>query len=896
MTLSINQMVAKIYMDFHKMEKKWQKVWADSNAFKATETRGRKKCYVLEMFPYPSGTGLHMGHIRNYSMGDAYARFKRMQGFNVLYPMGYDAFGLPAENAAIKAKSHPKTYTEKAIEDIRGNQKEIGLSYDWSREISTCYPEYYRWNQWFFLQFLKNGLAYRKKAPVNWCSQCKTVLANEQVEDGKCWRCGGQVEIKSLEQWFFRITQYADELLKELDSLEWPESIKLMQKNWIGRSEGTEIEFPVEGSDMKVRVFTTRPDTLYGVTFLVYAPEHPDVSELVKGTDKEAPVKDFISRVVLQEKFTRTSDDSEKEGLFTGRHATNPATGERIPIYIANFVLPEYGTGAIIAVPAHDQRDFMFAKKYGLPIKIVIEPYDYKIDPKTMTRAFTEPGRVVNSGQFDGIGSTEAIDDIAEYVEKQGFGRRTVQYKLRDWLVSRQRYWGTPIPVIYCGECGAMPVPEKDLPVLLPEDVEFTGKGNPLKTNTGFVNTRCPNCGKPAKRETDTMDTFVDSSWYFLRFCSPDSKSFFDLSSVKYWMPVDQYIGGAEHAVMHLLYARFFTKVLRDLKLLDFSEPFKRLFNQGIVYKDGHKMSKSFGNVVTQQEIAKKYGIDTARLFLLFLSSPEKELEWDDRGVAGSARFINRAFSLYNEPHTAKGTPAMGRLAESKTQSLIMDMTADMDGLRFNVSIGRLMKFVSFLSKHKDSIPQKQWKASLADLALVMNPFIPHLSEECWEMLGNSSLSSLQKWPEPDRKKIDRKIEIAEELFEQAADDIREVMKITGKKPGKIRLYIAPEWKRTVYREIASGSSPKEVMTRVMKEPSARKEGKEAARFAESLSRAASLDREILSEEEEAKAFRQTSGMLEREFSCPIEILNASGFRGPKALRAEPGKPGIELE
>jgi len=637
--------------DFNTIAKKWQKKWESSKIFKVDEDPKKKKYYVLEMYPYPSGSGLHMGHARNYCIGDAFTRYKRMQGFNVLYPMGYDSFGLPAENAAIKAKSHPKIFTEKSVKNFIKQQKELGLSYDWSRMIASHTPEYYKWDQWIFLKMYEKGLVYKKKSAVNWCPKCNTVLANEQVHNGKCWRHETtNVEVKDLEQWFFKITNYADELLKDIGKLKgWPEDVKLMQKNWIGRSEGAEIKFPIENSDKILSVFTTRPDTFFGITFLVYAPEHPDVAELTKGTKYESKVKEFVRKVVLEDRFERTAEDKEKEGMFIGKYAINPITKEKIPIYIANFVLYEYGTGAIIAVPAHDERDFQFAKKYKIPIKVVINPPDYELNPEKMTRSYMGDGVMVNSKQFNGMNNRDAIPEFAKFFKKNNCGNATVQYKLRDWLISRQRFWGCPIPIIYCEKCGILPVPEKDLPVKLPENFKFTiGKGNPLEHCKEFLNTKCPKCGAKAKRETDTMDTFVDSSWYFLRYCdSKNNKLPFDPEKAAYWMPIDTYIGGKEHATMHLIYFRFFTKFLRDIGLLKIDEPAPRLFNQGMLHKNGVVMSKSKGNVVIPEEIAKKYGIDTARLFLLFVASPDKDMEWSDEGIEGSFRFINKLMAWH---------------------------------------------------------------------------------------------------------------------------------------------------------------------------------------------------------------------------------------------------------
>src|SRR3989344_2279784 len=629
---------------FKKIEKKWQEKWEKKKVFEVKE--GKKKFYVLEMFPYPSSQGLHMGHAFNYTIGDIYARFKRMKDFNVLYPMGYDSFGLPAENAAIQAKIHPKKFTEKAIQNFIKQQKALGLSYDWNRIISTCEPEYYRWNQYFFLKFLEKGLVYRKKATVNFCRKCDTVLANEQVHNVRCWRHKDvDVETKQLEQWFIKTTKYADELLK-VDKLEWPERIKIMQKNWIGKSYGTEILFEINNE--KWKIFTTRPDTIYGVTFMVISAQHEMLMELVSEKEKKN-VEKFLKNI------KKNDEDLEKEGVFTGSYAINPLTNEKIPVYASNFVLADYGSGMVMAVPAHDQRDFEFAKKYKIHIKIVIQPEGYTINTDKMSRAYTGEGKLVNSGKFSGINNRDAIEKITKYLQENKLGKKDIQYKLKDWLVSRQRYWGTPIPVVYCEECGVVPVPEKELPVRLPEKVKF-GKGNPLETNKIFLEVKCYNCGGKAKRETDTMDTFFDSSWYFLRYCdSKNNKEPFEKKKIEYWMPVDQYIGCAEHACMHLIYARFFVKALRDLGFLKFDEPFKKLFNQGMLHgNDGSVMSKSIGNVVLPEEVSDKYGIDTARLFLLSLGSPDKDRTWSDSGIGGSFRFINSLFFYFKKVKISK--------------------------------------------------------------------------------------------------------------------------------------------------------------------------------------------------------------------------------------------------
>ncbi|HET7318155.1 MAG TPA: leucine--tRNA ligase, partial [Nitrospirota bacterium] len=622
--------------DFKKVEERWQRSWEEHRTFKVIEDASKPKYYCLEMFPYPSGR-IHMGHVRNYAIGDVVSRYKRMRGFNVLHPMGWDSFGLPAENAAIKHNIPPSKWTLENIAFMRDKQlKRLGLSYDWDREVTTCLEEYYRWNQWFFIRMFERGLAYKKLSYVNWCPSCSTVLANEQVENGQCWRCGSLVTHKELDQWFFKITDYAEELLAHCDRLTgWPERVLTMQRNWIGKSVGVEVDFAIEGTGEKLTIFTTRQDTLFGVTFMSIAPEHPMLESLIKGRSRADDVRAFVQRVLREDKAVRTDEKQEKEGIFTGAYAINPMNGSKVPVWVGNFVLMEYGTGAIMSVPAHDQRDFEFAKKYGLPVQVVIQSPGKDLMADTMKQAYVEDGIMANSGVFDGLTNTAAKEKIADYIEQSGLGKRTVNWRLRDWGISRQRYWGTPIPIVYCDACGTVPVPDKDLPVRLPVDVELTGKGrSPLAESKSFRETVCPKCGGKARRETDTMDTFVDSSWYFLRYCSPrENKAPFDKKAAGYWMSVDQYIGGIEHAVLHLLYARFFTKVVRDLGLFDGDEPFKNLLTQGMVIKDGAKMSKSKGNVVDPDHILAKYGADTARLFSLFAAPPERDLDWSDQGV-----------------------------------------------------------------------------------------------------------------------------------------------------------------------------------------------------------------------------------------------------------------------
>ncbi|NLC11463.1 MAG: leucine--tRNA ligase [Firmicutes bacterium] len=769
------------------IEPRWQKFWEENNFYLTGEEPAKKKYYVLEMFPYPSGR-LHMGHMRVYSIGDVLARFLRMKGYNVLHPMGWDAFGLPAENAAISHGINPAEWTATNIEAMKKQQKALGLSYDWQREVTTCHPDYYRWTQWLFLLFYERGLAYKKKAAVNWCPSCRTVLANEQVENGGCWRCGSEVQTKELEQWFLKITDYAERLLADLDLLEgWPERVKIMQRNWIGKSVGSEITFEVKGTEHQIKVFTTRPDTLYGVTYLVLAPEHPLTLQLVQGTEREEKIKEFVSRVRRIGEVERTSAETEKEGIFTGAYAVNPINGEEVPILVGNYVLLSYGTGAVMGVPAHDQRDFMFARKYDLPIKAVIKPVDGQL-PSLLEEAYEEYGVMINSGPFDGMSSEEGGKAITDALNKQGKGCFKVTYRLRDWLISRQRYWGAPIPIIYCPECGIKPVPKEDLPVLLPLDVDFKGgSSSPLAEHPSFSEAACPACGAKARRETDTMDTFICSSWYFLRYCDPfNNNSPFSKDKADYWMPVDQYIGGIEHAVLHLLYSRFFTKVLYDAGLLSVQEPFQRLLAQGMVYKDGAKMSKSKGNVVSPDEIIERYGADTGRFFILFAAPPEKDLDWSDRGVEGCHRFLKRVWRLvqsykageYNVQSGLHQGAAEKELLRSVHYS-IYKVTSDIEErFNFNTAISSIMELVNALYnylKEKGSKPinKEVWEDALEKLILLLAPFAPHLAEELWHQLGYTGSVHLQAWPSYDAKAL----QVAEQEI---------AVQINGKVRGKV--------------------------------------------------------------------------------------------------------------
>ena len=782
--------------NFSEIESKWQKVWEDTKAFKVTEDPDKEKYYVLEMFPYPSGK-LHMGHVRNYSIGDVIARFRTMNGFNVLHPMGYDAFGLPAENAAIQHNVEPAEWTWGNIAEMNRQLRQLGLSYDWDREVATAHPSYYKWMQWIFIQFYKAGLAYKKESQVNWCPSCQTVLANEQVVDGCCERCGASVGKKNLSQWYFKITDYAERLLDNLDKLEgWPNKVKIMQRNWIGKSHGAEAQFKIQDYDETLTVFTTRIDTIYGTTFMVLAPEYPSVPDMVKGTEYEADVMAYIDRCAHMSEIDRTSTTNEKTGVFIGKYAINPFTGKTMPIFIADYVLMGYGTGAVMGVPAHDQRDFDFAKKFDLEIIPVIDPHDPDIDLDDLKEACAAEGTVINSGEFNGMDNKDAIQKIAEVADERGIGRKTINYRLRDWLISRQRYWGTPIPMIYCEHCGWVPEKEENLPVLLPTDVEFTGKGeSPIVTSKSFVDTVCPVCGKPAKREVDTMDTFLDSSWYELRYCDArNDEEVFSKDKVDYWMNVDQYIGGVEHAIMHLMYARFFQMALYDLGLVKDEEPFRNLLTQGMVTKgytdkDGNyltaKMSKSLGNVVSPAEIIDKYGADTARLFILFAAPPERELEWSDRGVEGCFRFLNRIWRLaYEFTEKCENIPGSYEIRNEADKKLaytlhytIKKVTEDIrDRFNFNTAISAVMELVNELYKYKEGdINDALYSTVIKTMIVLLAPFVPHITEELWQELGYEGTVYEQSWPTYDEEALKK-------------DEIEIVVQINGKNKEKINI------------------------------------------------------------------------------------------------------------
>lgn len=775
----------------HDIEAKWQKYWEENKTFKVEMDKDKPKSYVLEMFPYPSGN-LHMGHVRNYSIGDVIARFRTMKGFNVLHPMGWDSFGMPAENAAIKHNIPPKKWTLENIANMTRQLKALGLSYDWDREVTTCKEDYYKWTQWFFELFYKRGLAVKKESAVNWCDTCNTVLANEQVIDGKCWRCDHEVVKKDLSQWFFKITDYADELLKDLDLLPgWPERVKTMQHNWIGRSEGLEFSFEIPALNDKVAVYTTRPDTAYGVTFMALAAEHPLIKKICENNPKAEEINAFCERVRNQSEIERTSSESEKEGVFTGVYCINPFTGRKVEIWVTNYVLYDYGTGAVMGVPTGDQRDWMFADKYGIEKIVTICPIGKELKLEEMTCAYEEKeGMLVNSDEFTGMEMHKAMSAIMDKAEAEGFGKRRVNYRLRDWLISRQRYWGAPIPIIYCPHCGEVLVPEDQLPVRLPEDVSFTaGAKSPLATSEEFVHCKCPKCGADAIRETDTMDTFLCSSWYYLRYTDAhNDKMPFDKELNNYWGPVDQYIGGIEHAILHLLYSRFFVKVLRDAGLVDYDEPFSNLLTQGMVIKDGAKMSKSLGNVVSPEEILSKYGADTARLFILFAAPPERELEWSDQGVEGSFRFLNRIWRIvqafeavlaqkvteYDHSNLSEADKDLRRVLHSSIKKVTNDIETRFN---FNTAISTMMELVNALYAYKEAAKEPNAGLiyeAISDLIKMMSPFVPHITEELWRgaIDANSSVHE-QSWPECDEEAL-------------KVDNVEIVLQVNGKVRGRL--------------------------------------------------------------------------------------------------------------
>ncbi|MFH1229690.1 MAG: leucine--tRNA ligase [Candidatus Aenigmatarchaeota archaeon] len=863
------------------MEDKWKKRWKQAKIFDAKDGKG-KKYYILEMFPYPSGHAGHVGHARNYMIGDSLVRFMRMNGFNVLYPMGWDAFGQPSENAAIKEGIHPAKSVAQNIKNFKDQLDALSISYDWSREVTSCDPDYYRWNQWLFLKLLEHGLAYKKFAAGNWCECCGTILSNEDAEGGKCWRCDSEVVQKEIDQWFFKITDYAERLLSDMEKIDWSERLKTMQRNWIGKSSGVNLTFKVKGCDLELKTFTTRPDTYFGITFVVIAPEHPLIKELTKDVKNKKEIEKFIEDSKNLSELQRTMLTKEKKGIFTGKYIVNPITKEEIPIWVANYVVATYGTGMVIGVPTQDQRDFEFAKAYDLGLKNVINPTGKQLKESEMNAAYVNEGVMTNSEQFNGMNSKEAIVAIADFLVKKGYGERIVNYKIRDWCISRQKYWGTPIPIIYCGKCGIVPVPEKDLPVVLPLDVKFGKKGAPpLATNKDFVNVKCPKCKGKAKRETDTMTTFVDSAWYFLRYTSPKyDKAPFDKEKVNFWMPVDQYIGGSEHAVGHLMYSRFITKFLKDKGYLNFDEPFMHLLNQGMVNKGGVKMSKSKGNVIDPRDMIKVHGLDTLRTYLLFMADPMKTVEWSDEEMAGVSNFLKKVMKLKEDAESCK---AEDKYIESVTQRKIDIITKNISGLQPNTAIIELMDFANKLSKHPSLYAYKIFLKMLT-------PFAPHTTEEMWEALGEKEMISVQKWPEADPSKINLKEEAGEELISNIISDVEEIKKLSKiENPMKITIFVAPAWKHEVYSAVVQGLQIKDIIKNY------KGKEKDVSNYFMKVQKRRPNEEKMM-KGHELKHLQDYKDYLEKELKTKVEVLSAENSTHPKAFVAEPEKPGILVE
>ena len=867
---------------FSEVESKWQKEWEAAKLFEVSEDSKKEKFYLLEMFPYPSGDGLHMGHALNYVIGDVLARYKIMNGFNVLHPMGYDALGLPAENAAIKAGVHPEEYTNKAVQNYMKQQKSLGITYDWSRVVNTASPNYYKWDQWIFLKMFEKGLAYQKESAVNWCPECNTVLANEQVHDGKCWRHEEtSVELKHLKQWFLKITDYADELYESIDKLEgWPSRTKAMQKNWIGKSHGTEIEFEI--NEKKWPIFTTRPDTIFGVTFMVISAHHKELMNIVTKEQKE-PVKKFLKK--LGSVSEKELESMEKEGVFTGAYALNPLNGEEVPVYAGNFVVADYGSGMVMAVPAHDQRDFEFAKKYEIPIKQVIE------GKLTDIRAYTGDGNLIESDKFNGMNNRKAIEAITDDLIQAGKGKRVTNFKLRDWGVSRQRYWGTPIPIVHCDKCGVVPVPEEDLPVKLPKEVEF-GEGNPLKTNKSWIKVKCPKCGKEGRRETDTMDTFVNSSWYFLRYTDPNNeKEIFDKKKAAYWCPIDQYIGGAEHTCMHLIYFRFYSKFLRDLGLIKFDEPAVKLFHQGMLHGEGGiKMSKSKGNVVNPETVSEKYGIDTARLFLLSLAAPDKPRDWSDKGILGSLRLMKKFSEYFGKVKLGKDT----KVTSSKINSVLGEINLDIEEFRYNLAVIKIRQLFEHLETQEEISKQ-----TAETFLKILTPFCPHIAEEFWEKIGNNKFISVAPWPDVDEMMIDKNLEKVEDLMSNLRRDILKVKELAKiETVSKVRVFVSPEWKWTALTMVqeALGDKPdfSLAMKTLMADDEMKKHGKEIQGFLKTvISNYGDLS--TMKRFDEMGTIESAKPLLEKEFG-KIELISAEESKEGKAKNAFPGKPALLIE
>jgi len=919
--------------DHTKIEKKWQERWEDGRIFEAKDDPDKKKFYVLEMYPYPSGS-LHMGHLRNYTIGDSLARFKRMQSFNVLYPMGYDSFGLPAENAAIDHGAKPEEWTNKNIEIMKEQQKKIGLSYDWTRMIYSHDPNYYKFDQFFFLKMYETGLAYRQESYVNWCPQCTTVLANEQVLGGKCWRCNSEVEQQFLTQWFLKIRNYAEELLDGLDTVDWPEKVKIMQRNWISKSEGTIIRFPIVGEERTVDIFTTRPDTLFGVTFMVFAPEHPWVREWVKGTEYEKEYEKLYQEVIHQNTFDRTDIDVEKIGMFIGKYCVNPLTKEEIPVYVSNFVVYEYGAGAVMSVPAHDSRDFQFAVKFKIPIKVVIQPFEYELNADRMTRAYERDGILANSDEFNGMENRSAIDSISKKLESIEMGKKTVNYKLRDWLISRQRYWGCPIPIVYCDICGIVPIPYDELPVELPKDIKFTGRGNPLKTSEIYVNVPCPKCGKQAKRETDTMDTFVDSSWYFFRYCDPDEKDLpYRKEIADYWMNVDLYIGGVEHSILHLLYARFFTKVARDLGLHKFDEPFQRLLTQGMVNKahpfcpscetfamkaemknetckrcgtkyilKSVKMSKSYGNTVDPIGLMNKYGADAARFFILFGASPQSGLEWSNEGIGFAYKFIKNFYYLLTEPiqtvrekHSIRDDFILYNLHKT-----IKAVSESFENVALRDAINHIIQFTSELRKYKENGGQNEvFNECKEKLILLFHPIASHITEELWEILGKEGFVSLASWPSFDTDILTSENEFKWKLTNNIIDDIQKIKQATKTDElNEITIIVADEWKFKFYSHllllIEKSTNQGVITSEIMEHEEYKIHSKFVVQTIKKvLKHIGKYSKVSLSASEEYQFFNDITSIIKKKFGCMVKVLIEENSKDKKASQALPGKPAL---
>ncbi|WP_414836809.1 leucine--tRNA ligase [Candidatus Nanohalococcus occultus] len=912
------------------IELKWQERWENEEIHHAEKDEDKEKYYVLDMFPYPSGK-MHMGHGRAFSLGDAFARFKSMQGFNVMHPMGWDAFGMPAENAAIDRDTSPEKWTMDCIDEMRDEFKRLGYTLDWEREVTTCKPDYYKWDQWIFLKMLEEDLAYQDDAEVNWCPSCETVLADEQVENGLCWRCDNEVENKDMNQWKLGMTEYADELLEDLDKLdEWPQKVRKMQNDWIGKSKGAQIEFDIiDGGELEV--FTTRPDTVFGATFMAIAPEHSFAEKVAR---KNEDVSEYIEEAKMRDAEER--EEKSKSGVFTGRYAENPFTGEEIPIYVAEFILSDYGTGAIMAVPAHDQRDFEFAQEHGIEVRKVVEPEG---DHSFQEQAYEGDGDHVNSEFLDGMEKDEAIEEIIERLELQNKGEADVNYKLRDWLISRQRYWGTPIPIVHCEDCGTVPVPEEELPVELPEDVEFTGQGNPIETSDTFVETECPECGSPAERETDTMDTFINSSWYFLRFCSPNlDEAPFDQDEANYWMNVDQYVGGIEHAVMHLLYARFFNKFLRDQGMIENDEPFERLLTQGMVNHPAYKcpnhgwiypenveegdicaecgsslevetikMSKSKNNVVRPSELIEEHSADVARTFILRAAHPNKELDWSKDGVKASAEMLERIFRLVeeNEELIVSKDPSLDeadledRIVSSRIQRTIEKVTEHTEDHEFNLSIGEIDRLMTELYRYRQSDPdQAIFSHGVRTLVKLIAPFAPHTADELWEKLDGEYFMLEESWPEVEEELLDEKAEKTQEYFERISSDVRDIQEMIDDEPATIRVIQAADWKYDVFEKVSEvetqniGEAMGEVLTDELK-PKAETVKKYVMKAIENPGKFSNQKTEL---EDETEFLSLNKERWENEFDLDVVVETEKESENEKAGRAEPGRPAIVLE